>query len=227
MQQKDESLASFDAVSLSDSDASPTQAQTPKTPKSAATTPSDNKSFFSLSSEATTSSDGSASKRLLNDLVWLEKKIAGAAKNSSGGDLTDSDSGTPMHRKIEQMDSLSFASNDVGEESSLNSASPNDKKLRDREKPRGVSAIVCRDCFAPPGKLRIVIHSTKDGPAIHTVKAGSSLTGHVFPGDLIISVDDVDTRSFTAEQVMKMMTARNKYQRKITVLHFESESEQK
>ena len=67
-----------------------------------------------------------------------------------------------------------------------------------------------------------MIHSTKDGPAIHTVKKDSSLEGHVFPGDLIISVDNVDTRSYTAEQVMKMMTARTKYERKITVLHFDT-----
>lgn len=224
MQQRDEGLASFDAVSLSsDSDPS-TSGHEPKTPQSATTPNSENKSFFSLSSSGTTDSDGSTSKKLLNDLVWLEKKIAVATnKNSSGGDMSESDAGTPSNRKIEQMDSLSFASNDMGEEMSINTSSP-DKNRPPDEKPKGVSAIVCRDCFAPPGKLRIVIHSTKDGPAVHTVKSGSSLSGHVYSGDLIISVDDVDTRSFTAEQVMKMMTARNKYQRKITVLHFETET---
>jgi C-terminal processing protease CtpA/Prc len=87
-----------------------------------------------------------------------------------------------------------------------------------------MQAIVCRDCFAPPGKLKIVIHSTKDGPAVHTVKKGSSLEGHIFPGDLIISVDNVDTRSYTAEQVMKIMTTKTRFERKITVLHFEDES---
>jgi hypothetical protein len=85
-----------------------------------------------------------------------------------------------------------------------------------------VNSIVCRDCYAPPGKLRIVIHSTKDGPAVHTVKKGSTLEGHIFPGDLIISVDNVDTRSYTAEQVMKLMTAKTRFERKITVLHFEN-----
>jgi C-terminal processing protease CtpA/Prc len=68
-----------------------------------------------------------------------------------------------------------------------------------------------------------VIHSTKDGPAVHTVKEGSSLEGHIFPGDLIISVDNVDTRSYTAEQVMKMMASKSDRERKITVLHFEEE----
>jgi len=86
-----------------------------------------------------------------------------------------------------------------------------------------MSSIACRDCFAPPGKLHIVIHSTKDGPAVHTVKDGSSLFGHVFPGDLIIAVDNVDTRSFTAEQVMTLMATNSGTKRKITVLHFEDE----
>ena len=86
-----------------------------------------------------------------------------------------------------------------------------------------MSSIVCRDCYAPPGKLHIVIHSTKDGPSVHTVKEGSSLEGHIFPGDLIIAVDNVDTRSYTAEQVMKMMAAKSSFERKITVLHFEED----
>jgi hypothetical protein len=220
MQQKDETLASFDAVSLSDSDQSATE-DVPQTPRTTEPIPTDEEggSFFSLS-PSVSSSDGESNKKLLNDLVWLEKKIAGASTKNADG--TVGDGGTP--RNLEQVDSMSFASGDAGDGESLRTASPQDKDLSDAEKPKGVSAIVCRDCFAPPGKLRIVIHSTKDGPAIHTVKTGSSLTGHVFPGDLIISVDDVDTRSFSAEQVMKMMTARNKYQRKITVLHFESEN---
>ena len=57
------------------------------------------------------------------------------------------------------------------------------------------------------------------------MKPDSALTGHLFPGDLIISVDDVDTRSFTAEQVMMMMTERARYERKITVLHLDKTEE--
>jgi C-terminal processing protease CtpA/Prc len=59
---------------------------------------------------------------------------------------------------------------------------------------------------------------------VHTVKKGSSLEGHIFAGDLIISVDNVDTRSYSAEQVMKMMTAKTRFERKITVLHFDTSS---
>ena len=89
---------------------------------------------------------------------------------------------------------------------------------------RDSSRIVCRDCVAPPGRLNIVIHSTKDGPAIHAVRDGSSLEGEVFPGDLIISVDNIDTRTSTAEEVMTMMAARGDQERKITVLRFLEEA---
>jgi hypothetical protein len=164
----------------------------------------------------------SPSKKLISDLVWLEKKIAGATKNvksTAPMKQDDREVGLPT---IPDNDSISFSSKDAN---LTNSPSTDSSSLElnsySGRPPQGLHSIVCRDCFAPPGKLKIVIHSTKDGPAVHTVKEGSSLEGHIFPGDLIISVDNVDTRSYTAEQVMKMMTARTKFERKITVLHFE------
>eukprot|EP00539_Tryblionella_compressa_P018388 CAMPEP_0178866086 /NCGR_PEP_ID=MMETSP0747-20121128/4765_1 /TAXON_ID=913974 /ORGANISM="Nitzschia punctata, Strain CCMP561" /LENGTH=935 /DNA_ID=CAMNT_0020532935 /DNA_START=70 /DNA_END=2877 /DNA_ORIENTATION=- len=167
--------------------------------------------------ESNASSRASASRQLINDLVWLEKKIAGVRQGSALGG----------HPGIEGTDSLSYVSNDNDEFQSV--ASNDDSQDEDTptvstgQTNSVMSSIVCRDCYAPPGKLHIVIHSTKDGPAVHTVKAGSSLEGHIFPGDLIISVDNIDTRSFTAEQVMKMMASKSDKERKITVLHFEEE----
>lgn len=137
--------------------------------------------------------------------------------------------------KLQLSDSLSFASGDDNAASSvsLNSSPLEGAKVRqpgdDDGSPesialgyeqQGYDSVVCRDCFAPPGKLKIVITSTKDGPAVHTVKKGSALTDSIHPGDLIISVDNVDTRASTAEEVMKMMTTRSRFVRKITVLHF-------
>lgn len=177
------------------------------------------------------------SKKLISDLVWLEKKIA-ATNNTvvSSPDSTEVGCPTTSGKKIKtkerrhSIDSLSFRSSGESYAGSVDSTvelgSPNaTSAFRSSESLKGLQTILCRDCFAPPGKLKIVIHSTKDGPAVHTVKDGSSLKGHIFPGDLIISVDGVDTRSYTAEQVMKMMTARSKYERKITVLHFEEGAE--
>jgi hypothetical protein len=178
-----------------------------KTPKSEAT------------KESVASSRASASRQLINDLVWLEKKIAGV-KQTPGSSALGSGPG------IEATDSLSYVSNDNDEFESVASRDSQDEEaptVSTGQNNSVMSSIVCRDCYAPPGKLHIVIHSTKDGPAVHTVKEGSSLEGHIFPGDLIISVDNVDTRSYTAEEVMEMMASKSDRERKITVLHFEEE----
>lgn len=164
-------------------------------------------SGLSGNSPTTKSPESTSSKQLIDDLIWLEQKIA--APNASRSKSPAGD--------IEQIDSLSFVS---GDEKISNTASSDANDATNANEPAEV--IICRDCMAPPGKLKIVIHSTKDGPAVHTVKKGSVLTGHLFAGDLIISVDNVDTRSYSAEQVMKLMTAKNKYERKITVLHIEN-----
>ncbi|KAG7354814.1 hypothetical protein IV203_004170 [Nitzschia inconspicua] len=179
---------------------SPDMMESSKTPRSEGT-------------RGSVTSRASASRQLINDLVWLEKKIAGVrqAPDSALGETTDS---------------LSYVSNDNNEFRSVASRDSDDEEaptVSTGQNNSVMSSIVCRDCYAPPGKLHIVIHSTKDGPAVHTVKEGSSLEGHIFPGDLIISVDNIDTRSYTAEQVMKMMASKGNKERKITVLHFEEE----
>jgi hypothetical protein len=162
-----------------------------------------------MSQETNDSSQASASRNLISDLVWLEKQIADVRQGSMGDPPA-----------INNVDSLSY----VSDPRRMSESSTKDGSDSRTEKNESVmSSIVCRDCFAPPGKLHIVIHSTKDGPAVHTVKPGSSLEGHIFPGDLIISVDNVDTRSYSAEQVMKMMASKSNRERKITVLHFDEE----
>ena len=92
--------------------------------------------------------------------------------------------------------------------------------------PRDISAAMeqshpgkwCRDCFVPPGALGITLHSTAQGPIVHSVKESSRLREHVSPGDLVIAVEDVDTKSHRAEDVMQMLMARRGHRRKITVL---------
>ncbi|CAB9502132.1 expressed unknown protein [Seminavis robusta] len=175
------------------------------------------------------SSQASASRQLINDLVWLSKKIAGvkqSAVDSAPGETLPL--GAPP--QIETVDSLSYASQDGL--ISPTSAGPGTNASAQRtpiQSPTSTgkanTSIVCRDCQAPPGKLNIVIHSTKDGPAVHEVKDGSCLEGKIFPGDLIIAVDDIDTRAFTAAQLMKTMSERSQSERKITVLHFEEVDE--
>eukprot|EP00547_Thalassionema_nitzschioides_P015576 CAMPEP_0194248588 /NCGR_PEP_ID=MMETSP0158-20130606/18682_1 /TAXON_ID=33649 /ORGANISM="Thalassionema nitzschioides, Strain L26-B" /LENGTH=781 /DNA_ID=CAMNT_0038984925 /DNA_START=18 /DNA_END=2366 /DNA_ORIENTATION=- len=197
------------------------QQDTPKTPLFSPQSQSTRMS--SLSGNTTPGSrdskdtDVSPSHQLINDLVWLEKKIADV-RSSAGAPVEDplcptSPSSPGM---IHASDSLSYKSQDA-------QLSPSSSDADTSIGSNGIMQnIICRDCFAPPGKLQIVIHSTKDGPAVHTVKPGSSLEGHIFPGDLIIAVDNVDTRTYSAELVMKTMASKSDFERKITVLHFEN-----
>lgn len=168
-----------------------------QTPKSALTDRS-RQSFYGTSSngESSPSSRGS-SKQLINDLVWLEKKIA------------------DVRKRVDRLDG-----DDV-----LSTLSPPITPEVDRSNPMGSPishSIVCRDITAPPGKLNIVIHSTKDGPAIHSVKPGSALEGQLFTGDLVVAVDDTDTRTLNAVDVMEMMAQKSDSHRKITVIHFDN-----
>jgi hypothetical protein len=194
-------------------------------------TPKSNQSRnASLSPRSEHGHEVEASNNLLSDLVWLEQKIARSANAAKSPRTSLRKQNINEKVDLAPVDSLSFDSEDPidvdssAETSSVDMVNENNQlNGQNSTTHRAPAAIVCRDCFAPAGKLKIVIHSTKDGPAVHTVKRGSSLEGHVFAGDLIISVDNVDTRSYTAEQVMKMMTARSRFERKITVLHFEKE----
>ena len=74
-----------------------------------------------------------------------------------------------------------------------------------------------RVCQAPPGKLGVIIDTTKNGPVVHQVKAGSPLEGIIYAGDRIISIDEIDTRGMTASNVTKIMAKKCDVPRKITV----------
>mmetsp|Transcript_22703 Transcript_22703/g.53635 ORF Transcript_22703/g.53635 Transcript_22703/m.53635 type:complete len:321 (-) Transcript_22703:61-1023(-) len=151
-------------------------------------------------------STASANRKLINDLVWLEKKIA-TVRGESPADLTA--------LAISTQDSLSFDSNDKYDGSQVETST--DESSTEERNP---SNILVKDVIAPPGRLHTVIHSTKDGPEVHTVKEESRMKGEIFPGDLIIAVDGVDTRTFTAEEVMEIMASKGDQKRKISVLRF-------
>jgi len=75
-----------------------------------------------------------------------------------------------------------------------------------------------RSCFAPPGKLGVIIDTTKSGPIIHELKASSPLKGLLYKGDRIIAVDDLDVRSMTASTLTRLMARKMDRTRKITVI---------
>lgn len=53
---------------------------------------------------------------------------------------------------------------------------------------------------------------------MHSVKPTSPLEGLIFKGDLVIAVDDEDTREWSAHYLTKLVAKKSKFKRKITVL---------
>ena len=76
---------------------------------------------------------------------------------------------------------------------------------------------VTRKVSAPPGKLGIVIDTTVEGPVVHNVNNGSRLTGKIYSGDIIIAIDDVDTRAMSASAITALMVKTANQQRTLTV----------
>jgi hypothetical protein len=78
--------------------------------------------------------------------------------------------------------------------------------------------LVSRTVLAPPGKLGIVIDTTLEGPVVHKVNPQSPLEGTLFPGDIIVAIDDVDTRAMSASAITALMVRTANQRRKLTVL---------
>jgi hypothetical protein len=92
-----------------------------------------------------------------------------------------------------------------------------------RSNPSFDSSVVPRaglyDVFAPSGPIGIIVDTTKDGPAVHSLKATSPMRGLINPGDLIVALDDKDTRGMTAATLTRLMAKKaHQKERKITLL---------
>jgi hypothetical protein len=75
------------------------------------------------------------------------------------------------------------------------------------------------DVFAPAGPIGIVVDTTSNGPAVHSLRNTSPMVGLISPGDLIVGLDDEDTRSMTAATLTRRMAQKaNQKERKITLL---------
>ena len=169
-------------------------------------------------SQDTAEESKSSLNRFISDLVWLEQKIAdesakesvevnikgeGVHANASAGGLQITDS---YSYECDEFSPRSFTSD---EESTVTSITNGTQAM----------SIVCRDCYIPPGKLDIDIVSTKDGPVISGI-GDVSLGGHLNVGDLIMALDDRDTRSTSAEDLAAKLSSLSSCQRKLTLLHF-------
>jgi len=86
------------------------------------------------------------------------------------------------------------------------------------EEPQLINNQQSVNIVAPPGKLGIIIDTCSEGPIVHGVKVGSPLEGLIFKGDLIVAIDDEDTREWSAHFLTKLVAKKSKMTRKITVL---------
>lgn len=84
--------------------------------------------------------------------------------------------------------------------------------------PAAMETKITRQCFAPPGKLGIVIDTTMQGPVVHKVNAGSPLEGVLWPGDIIVAIDEVDTRAMSASAITALMAKNMNKRRRLTIL---------
>ena len=85
--------------------------------------------------------------------------------------------------------------------------------------PTDMSARVLRDIIAPRGKLRILVANTQGfGPAIHTIRPNSPVEGLLFVGDIIVAVNDINTRHAKADEITRIFKETVYEERKISVL---------
>lgn len=84
------------------------------------------------------------------------------------------------------------------------------------------NALIRRDVMAPPGQLGLLVKGNANtigyGPAVHVIKPGSPMEGLLHVQDRIVAINDVDTREFSAEDIIQVMTDTSGSERKITVL---------
>jgi len=143
----------------------------------------------------TTNGSNSTTHRLIKDLVWLEKRIANHRKESSkDSELQQSQTGL--------------------------STIPQDSKQEHENGLPSMKSILIRDFELSPGPLNFSIDTVTDGPAVSNLDEKSELfNSGLRKGDVIIAVDQYDTRNMPAEHVQKyMINLKTSY--KITVLHF-------
>lgn len=75
------------------------------------------------------------------------------------------------------------------------------------------------DVFAPAGPIGIIVDTTKNGPAVHSLKNTSPMIGLINPGDLIVALDDQDTRTMNAATLTRLMAQKaTQKERKITLI---------
>ena len=156
---------------------------------------------------------------------------AKAVSNSSAGTSSDISSQAKMffdnlvHNASEQLKGTSTQSKSIQKPNGQSQTSRAPTRLQSQARQRRMSyESVLRkpglyDVFAPPGPVGIVVDTSSKGPAVHSLKNSSPMIGLIAPGDLIVGLDDEDTRKMNAATLTRLMAQKaNQKERKITLL---------
>ena len=95
-----------------------------------------------------------------------------------------------------------------GEESEVNSSLLSENSTASRQE----------HIYAPPGKVGVAIDVVNGQPTVHKIRNGSPLEGVLQHGDIILSIDDVETTNMSAADVTHLMVKRMNYRRKISFI---------
>lgn len=79
------------------------------------------------------------------------------------------------------------------------------------------SSFTGREVLVPKGKLGITIDSSQGYPIVYTVDSDSPLAGKLHPGDVILSIDDIDTTSMVASAIAALIGANCEHERRFRV----------
>lgn len=143
------------------------------------------------------------------------------------GKSNGSASGRPVPMEIPQLELPPNADEAMLQESGIELA-PSDLQLTESEQAMlpsnfgksgesTVNELAKRVVVAPAGKLGIIIDTTVEGPVVHKINAGSALEGKLSPGEIIVAIDDVDTRAMSASAITALMVQTANQQRNLTV----------
>ena len=78
--------------------------------------------------------------------------------------------------------------------------------------------VVQRTVKAPPGKLGLTLVISPEGPKVRYIQEGSPMDGMLFVGDVIVDINDIDTRLLTIPAIFSLLKRANDLPRSITVL---------
>jgi hypothetical protein len=149
--------------------------------------------------------------------------VAAASVQSASAKDADSNVKDGMSVLTGEMDAYSLDAGYVDQQSSapgskLDAMSQSGDEMSSHAMSSLRQNMVSRTVIAPPGKLGIVIDTTLEGPVVHKINPQSPLEGFLFAGDIIVGIDDVDTRAMSASAITALMVRTANTRRKLHVL---------